>query len=54
MKYIIQDWTGTTKFNNKTFEYFDDAADFLLEQFPMIGEDEREDELGEFYIIEIN
>jgi len=54
MKYIITDWTGTQKFNNKQFETFEDASDYLLEKFPMIGEDEREEELSEFYIVEIN
>ena len=52
--YKIVDWTGTTKFNNKTFATVEDASEYLLEQFPMIGEDEREEDLSEFYIITNN
>ena len=57
--YIIQDWTGTTKFNNKTFNSPMEASDFLAEQFPVIynndgTQNDREDDLGEFFVAPLN
>lgn len=43
--WIIQDWTGTRKFPDKTFETFQDGIEFLMEKFP------NEDDLGEFYVV---
>ena len=48
MKYIIQDWIGTIKFNNKVFNCPIKANDFLLQQFP------KDEDLQEFYIKELN
>jgi len=58
-KYIIQDWTGTRKFNNKTFNCPMKASDFLAEQFPVIinndgSQNDREDDLGEFFVTPLN
>ena len=57
-KYIIQDWTGTRKFN-KTFNCPMEASDFLAEQFPVIynndgTQNDREDDLGEFFVAPLN
>ena len=57
--YIIQDWTGTKKFNNKTFNSPMEASDFLAEQFPVIinndgSQNDRENDLGEFFVTPLN
>ena len=57
--YIIEDWTGTRKFNNKTFNSPIEASDFIAEQFPVIynndgSQNDREDDLGEFFVTPLN
>lgn len=32
--FIIQDWAGNVLFNGREFESFEDAWDFIYEQFP--------------------
>ena len=43
--FIITDWAGNRIFPNKEFETFEDAWDFIYEEFP------DEDDLSDFYVI---
>lgn len=52
-KFIIQDWAGNHLFKDKVFESFDDGWSFLDEHFNHLSDREKDDELGEYYVIEI-
>ena len=59
MKYIIEDWASNKMFNNKRFETYEDASDFLLIKFPVIynkdgTQNDRGEDLQEYYIKPIN
>ncbi len=45
--FVIEDWYGNRKFLDKTFAAFNDAHDFLCQQF------DDEESLQEFYIIQV-
>lgn len=47
-KYIIEDWTGMTKFHWKIFNTTDDAFNFLLEEF------KDDEDIQEFQIVKLN
>jgi hypothetical protein len=53
-KYIIKDWANNHCFSDKIFNSYEDGWDFLYSKFPVIDGDDREDELGEFYVLPIN
>ncbi len=44
MTYIIQDWTGRTLFDGKTFNTFEDGWEYLYQLFP------DEEDLGDYYV----
>jgi hypothetical protein len=51
-KWIIVDWTSTRCFSDKRFKSYEDAWEFLYSEFPSTETgDDREDELGEYYVI---
>lgn len=53
MKFIIKDWAGNEMFD-KRFKSFDDAWEFLYEQFPDDGEkDADEQDLQEYRVEEV-
>ena len=47
-KFIIKDWASNVCFEEKEFETFYDAEDFLSEK---LGDDYEEDR-GEYYIVD--
>ena len=50
-KYIIVDWANNHCFTNQVFSSFEDGWAFLYCKFPSIDGDDRDDELGEYYVI---
>jgi hypothetical protein len=46
--YEIVDWAGNLMFNGMIFTSFEDAWDYVFEQFP----DATDEDLGEFEVIE--
>jgi len=53
-KYIIKDWADNHCFPDKIFNSYEDGWDFIYCKFPVIDGNDREDELGEFYVLPIN
>lgn len=51
-KWIIIDWAGRRCFTNKSFDTYEEGWDFLLQTFPSEDGDDREDELGEYQVVE--
>lgn len=51
-KWIIIDWMGIRCFTNKSFDTYEEGWDFLLQTFPSEDGDDKEDELGEYRIVE--
>lgn len=56
MKYKIIDWAGNLKYNGQTWDTFDDAMSFLMEdqrkRNPDASDDELNEIIGEFYVEE--
>jgi hypothetical protein len=48
--WIIKDWAGNTCFHGKDFFSFEDAEEYLSEQFGELPDDEYEVERGEYFI----
>ena len=53
-KYVIVDWANNHCFTSQVFKSFEDGWNFLYCKFPAIDGDDREDELGEYYVIPLN
>jgi hypothetical protein len=53
-KYVIVDWADNHCFTSQVFKSFEDGWSFLYCKFPAIDGDDREDELGEYYVIPLN
>ena len=53
-KYIIVDWADNHCFTNNVFNCYEDGWEFLYCKYPVIDGDDREDELGEYYVIPLN
>lgn len=53
-KYIILDWANNHCFTDYVFDCFEDGWEFLYCKFPVIDGDDREDELGEYYVVPLN
>ena len=51
-KWIIIDWAGRRCFTSEAFETYEQGWDFLLQIFPSEDGDDREDELGEYRVVE--
>jgi hypothetical protein len=51
MKWIIVDWTNTRCYSNKKFKSYEDAWEFLYSEYPAVDGDDRDDELGEYYVV---
>jgi hypothetical protein len=49
-KYIIQDWAGNRVFQNEEFRSYEDAWEYLYNQFRHLNDSDFEDQLGEFYV----
>lgn len=53
-KFVIYDWAGNEMFNGKSFKTFEDGWDYLYELFPGTDDDDQEEELGEFQVLQVN
>jgi hypothetical protein len=58
-KFIIEDSSGNHCFTDHTFDSYEDGWAFLYETYPVIHnddgtQDDRDDELGEYYVIKTN
>ena len=51
-KFIIVDWADNHCFTNKKFNSYDEAWEFIYCKFPVLDNDDRENELDSYYVIE--
>ena len=52
-KFIIQDWAGNHLFKDKVFNSYEGGWAFLDEWFDHLEGEEKDQELGEYYVIEV-
>lgn len=50
--FIIQDWTGKVCFHGKEFEGFEEAWGYIYDQYRHLPENEFNEQMGEYYVIE--
>lgn len=49
-RWIIYDWAGNHCFQYKEFKTFEDAWEFLMEQYEHLEGKEFDEQLGDYYV----
>lgn len=52
-KYHIEDWAGNLCFAGRTFNDFEDAWGFIYQTFDHLNEDDFNEQMGEFEVMEV-